>query len=108
MCVIFEIKVVKFWVPKKDRAYKSLRYVLGIRKNTNTSMVYFETERLPLYSIRIFRMFKFFFKIMQSENCILRASYDCLYRMCENCKKYCSNWESFIKEQLHCWDLVTY
>ncbi|XP_078312623.1 uncharacterized protein LOC144619140 [Crassostrea virginica] len=79
-----------------------LRYVLGVRKNTNTSMVYFETGRLPLYFTRIFRMFKFWFKMMQSENCILRASYECLYHLCENSKKYCSSWVSFIKEQLYC------
>ena len=65
-------------------------------------MVYFETGRLPLYFTRIFRLFKFWFKMMQSENCILRASYECLYRLCENSKKYCSSWVSFIKEQLHC------
>ena len=39
---------------------------------------------------------------MQSEICILRASYECLYRKCENSKKYCSSLVSFIREQLHC------
>ena len=65
-------------------------------KNTNTSMVYFETSF-------VFFEFRFWFKIMQSENCILRASYECVYRMCENSKEYmyCSSWMSFIKEQLH-------
>ena len=98
--------VVKFGVPIGIGHWKGppwfLRYVLGVRKNTNTSMVYFETEHQPLYSIRNFRMFIFWFKIMQSENCILRASYECLYRMSENSKKYCSNWVAFIKEQLYC------
>ena len=68
-----------------------LWYVLGVCKNTNTSIVYFETGRLPLYYIRIFRMFKFLFKVMQAENYIPRASYKCVYRIYENSKKYCSN-----------------
>ena len=71
--------VVKFVVPIEKVHLEFLRYVLGVRKNTNTSMVYFETGRLSMYFIRIFNMFKFWFKIMQSENCILRASYECLY-----------------------------
>ena len=74
-----------------------LQYVLGFRKNTNTFIIYFETGRR--YWIRLY---KFWFKIMQSENCISRASYECLYRMCENSKKYCSSWVSFINKQLSC------
>ena len=50
--------------------HEFLWYVLGVCKNTNTSIVYFETGRLPLYSIRIFRMFNFLCKVVQSENCI--------------------------------------
>ena len=58
-----------------------------------------------LYSILIFRMFRFWFKMVLSENCILRAFYECLYHMCENTRKYCSNWLSFIKEHIHFWGL---
>ena len=33
-----------------------LRYVLGVRRNTNRVMLYFETGRMPLYIDRIIRM----------------------------------------------------
>ena len=41
-----------------------LKSVLGVRRNTNTTMIYFETGRLPLYHVRILRMFKFWFKLL--------------------------------------------
>ena len=66
------------------------------------SMLYFETGRLPMYLIRIYRMFKFWFKLLQSENCILRAAYDWSYCSCENDKQNYQSWAKFIKEQLHC------
>lgn len=79
-----------------------LKVALGVRKNTNSTMIYFETGRLPLYYIRIFRMFKFWFKLLQSENCILNAAYEYLYNNCENAKHASRNWATFIKEQLNC------
>ena len=53
--------VVTFGVPKEDQILKrSTLSFYGMYwefvKNTKTSMVYFETRRLPLYSIRIFRI----------------------------------------------------
>ena len=47
-------------------------------------------------------------KIMQSKNCILRASYECLYHICENTKKYHSSWVSFIRNNYTVSDLLTY
>ena len=63
LCTLLSLMVSKFGVPIEDRTLKRfnlefLRYVLEVRKNTNTFMVHFETGPLPLYSIRIFRMFK--------------------------------------------------
>lgn len=61
LCTLLSLMVSKFGVPIEDRTLEFLLYVLEVRKNTNTFMVYFETGRLPLNSIRNFRMFKFWF-----------------------------------------------
>jgi hypothetical protein len=47
-------------------------------------------------------MFKFRFKLLQSENCVLGAAYEYLYNVCENTKRNSHNWVTFIKEQLDC------
>ena len=86
-----------------------LRDILGVLKNTNTSMMYFETERLPLYSIRIFRMFKFWFKIMQSEICILRASYMNAYiASVKTLRNTVVVWCLLLGNNYIVWHLVTY
>lgn len=63
-------------------------------------MVYFETGRMPLKSVRYFRIFKFWFKALQSENCIIRSCYDKMLEECEHKWKNLSNWVSNIKDKL--------
>ena len=53
-----------------------LRYVLGVQRNTNRVMLYFETGRMPLYINHFIRMFKYWFKMLQTSNCVLKAAYD--------------------------------
>ena len=77
-----------------------LRYVLGVRRNTNRVMLYFETGRLPLHIKRIIRMFKYWFKLLQTSNCVLKAAYDFLQSECENPNFRGCNWASNIKNQL--------
>lgn len=77
-----------------------IKNVLCVRKNTNTSMVYFETGRLPLKIVRYFRIFKFWFKLLQSRNCIIRSCYDKMFEECEQKSKNVSNWVSDIKDKL--------
>ena len=43
----------------------------------------FETGRMPLYIKRIIRMFKYWFKLLQTSNCALKAVYDFLHSECE-------------------------
>ena len=81
-------------------------YALGVCKNTNTYMIYFEIGRLPLYSIRIFRMFKFCSKIIQSENCIRRISLKCPCRLCKRSKKYLAGCP-LLRNNYIVWNLVT-
>ena len=40
--------------------------------NTNTASVYFESGRLPMKTVRYFRIFKFWFEVLCSENCIIK------------------------------------
>ena len=49
-----------------------LRYVFGVKRNTNRVMLYFETGRMPLYIKRIIRMFKYWFKLFQTSNCVYK------------------------------------
>ena len=49
--------------------------ILGVTRRTNDVMVYIETGRIPLRFVRLIRMFKFWFKLFASENCILREIY---------------------------------
>ena len=46
-------------------------------------------------------MFKFWFKLLQTENCILRAAYGWSYCICENEKQNYQSWAKFIKDQLY-------
>ena len=63
-------------------------------------MVYIETGRLPLRFVRLIRMFKFWFKLLTSENCILREIYSVMFNECENPAPPRNNWLFNIKEEL--------
>ena len=54
--------------------------VLNVRKSTSNYMVYFELGRFPLYINRYYRMLKYWFKILKTENCILKNCYVFLFR----------------------------
>ena len=54
--------------------------VLGVKKSTSNALVYYELGRLPLYLTRKLRIIKFWLRIMQSENCIVRS---CLMELSE-------------------------
>ena len=71
---------------------------MGVRRNTNRVMLYFETGRMPLYIKRIIR--KYWFKLLQTSNCVLKAAYDFLHSECENSNFRGCNWASNIKNQL--------
>ena len=49
--------------------------LLGVKKSTANFMVYQELGRLPLGIIRKFRIFKYWLKLKNSDNCILQACY---------------------------------
>ena len=74
--------------------------ILGVTRRTNNVMVYIETGRLPLRFVRLIRMFKFWFKLLTSENCILREIYSAMLIECENPTPPRNNWLFNIKEEL--------
>ena len=69
-----------------------LKIMLKVRKNTSSLMIYNELGRLPLFIQRKVRIIKFWLKLLESENCILKSIYqDMLERIETNsCTRY--NW----------------
>lgn len=63
-------------------------------------MVYFELGRLPLFVIRKIRMFKYWFHLLHTNNCILSNVYQVLLTLGA---KYTSKnfiWTNFLKREL--------
>lgn len=52
-------------------------------------------------AIRFFRMLKFWFEVLNSENYIIRNYYNELYFNCDRMKNCCKNWAYCIKEKLY-------
>ena len=51
------------------------KMLLGVKRCTANVMIYYELGRVPLCCERIFRMLKCWFKILASDNCILKSCY---------------------------------
>ena len=85
-----------------------LRYVLGVQRNTNRVMLYFETGRMPLYINHFIRMFKYWFKMLQTSNCVLKAAYDFLQSECENLNFRVVIRQAMLKISCLIWALITY
>ena len=51
-------------------------------------------------TVRFFRMFKFWFKVLCSENCIIKNCYGELYNNCERMNKSNRKWACCIKDKL--------
>jgi AraC-like DNA-binding protein len=56
-----------------------LKRVLKVRKSTVNNMVYCELGRLPLNVERHCRMVKYWTKLLNTENCILKGCYDDIF-----------------------------
>ena len=56
-----------------------LKRVLKVRKSTSNYMVYFELGGFPLYINRYCRKLKYWFKILKTENCILKNCYEDMF-----------------------------
>ena len=73
---------------------------LGVKKRTNNVLIYAETGRLPLKVCRLIRIFKFWFKLLRTENCILGDAYKFLLMQCNDVTFRGTNWLSSVKIEL--------
>lgn len=77
---------------------KFCKRVLGCRKSTPNVAVYGELGRYPLYISRFVRIIKYWFKVLNSDNIIIKKVYQMSYIDCLNGKK---NWVSSVKKLLY-------
>ena len=75
---------------------KFLKRLLGVNSNVNNDVIYGELGRFPLFINRYVNIVKYWFKLLYSENCILREVYLSLERNCTNSV----NWVSNVKDIL--------
>ena len=53
--------------------------ILGVRRSTPNVMIYYELGRFPMLITRKLRILKYWCKLMQTENCILKSCYEYMY-----------------------------
>ena len=75
-----------------------LKRLLGVKRSTSNDMVYREMGRLPLIVQRKYQILKYWTKLIETENCILRAVYDMTWTSCV--ENDIQNWLSEIREIL--------
>ena len=80
---------------------KYCKRLLSVKNSTNSALVYMETGRLPLSTYRRIRMFKYWFKLLSTDNCILKSMYNVLLTACESGRNFKLNWVNFIKTELN-------
>ena len=77
---------------------KFCKSVLNVRTNTSSMGVYGELGRYPLYISRYLQILKYWFKLLNTDNIILKT----VYKMClEDCNKGCKNWLYNVKQMLN-------
>ena len=74
--------------------------LLGVRKGTCNDFIYCELGRFPLQIIRKQRIFKYWIKLRNTNNIILRA-----VGLCEDMEKYKDGWLMKVKQELNELDL---
>ena len=74
--------------------------VQGVKKSTCNIMVYFELGRIPLEYMRLFRIIKYWFKLLTTTNCILKEAYNVLLDLSDSSTVHNYNWVTFLKNKL--------
>ena len=67
-----------------------LKRILGVKRSTSNDLVYCETGRIPLSTNRQFIMLKYWLKLLQTDNCILKNLYHNMYHT--NVTNNVQNW----------------
>ena len=84
----------------KDLERIHLKYskmILGVRQNSCNDAVYGELGRYPLYIIRYVQIIKYWLKLINTDNIILKHVYEHAYEGCEHGDR---NWVSNVKALL--------
>ena len=76
---------------------KFCKIVLNVKSSTSNAGVYGELGRYPLYINRFVRIIKYWGKIMQSDNVLIKLLYNELFIACNNGVK---NWSYNVKQLL--------
>jgi hypothetical protein len=82
-----------------------LKRVLKVRKSTSNYIVYFELGRFPLYINRYCRMLKYWFKILKTENCILKNCCEDMFESSVFKSNDKLNWGCKIQGKLCCFNI---
>ena len=73
---------------------KFCKRILNVRSNTCTSGVYGELGRYPLFITRYVRIIKYWFKLLTTDNIILRTVYN---QALNDCNQGQNNWVKKVK-----------
>ena len=77
------------------------RYLLGVKKSTNIAALHTELGRLPMIISRKLRILRYWFKIINTENVVVREIYNMLLQDATNGNTYNgSNWAYQVKSML--------
>ena len=74
--------------------------ILNVKVSTPNVMIYYELGRYPMLVARKIRMFKYWIKVMNSDNCILRKCYEYLFDMCLKNPNDRNNWVCCLRNEL--------
>ena len=74
------------------------KQLLGEKRTTCSSAVYTEPGRYPLSTYRVYNIIKYWKYVLDSDNCIIVASYKILYNNCERFGQ--KNWVYFVQKYL--------
>ena len=77
---------------------KFCKKLLSVKLSASNAATYGEHGRFPLYICKYTKILKYWFKILYSNNCILRTVYNVQYTACENDNVV--NWVSNVKKLL--------
>lgn len=77
---------------------KFCKRILNVKPSTSNVGVYGELARYPLYINRYVRILKYWFKLHQTQNCVLNAVFDLARKDCDLGKK---NWLENVKQLLN-------
>lgn len=95
----------EIWSANKATAIEKVhldfcKRLLGVKVTTMKSAVYFEWGRYPLYVTRKIRVFKYWIKLLNTNNCILQNTYSFLLHLSNVAPSFKNNWVLFIKDEL--------